>query len=128
MSHAEFLKSITDKEMERYDTERLLDKQIASQNKSTRNIIIAMAVVAFIGAGTTLLNTLLSTKNQPQPQLKNLRESSVAQKTLHQNKGTKSYTQTESVLTNVSSPNPTLNQTTNSGVESGKVTKKERSR
>ena len=80
---------------------------------------ISTILAALLGAG---FGFYLSTTNSPKISLSEPK----METTISATKSSK--IQKANALTNVSSPNPTLNQTTNRGVESGKVIKKERSR
>ena len=86
-----------------------------------------MIIGALMGAGATLATAILLSDIQKENPKTNPQKTTVSQKLAPQNKPTVPSKQAEVASTNASSPNPTLNQTTNSGVESNKAVIKKRS-
>lgn len=109
-------------------TREIYDKQ----SRLTLLLIVASIFAAVLGGAS---GAYFATKFQSQPQTtkpiqheQSIQSQAVEKTSAHQKKPSETSAQAEAVSTNASSPNPTLNQTTSSGVKLDKVTKKERSR
>lgn len=100
--------------------EALFKKQASLSKKLASFAFIGVLVGSGITTGYSYIQSILQNKSS-QP-------ISDSPKSVHHKEINELSTQMEIALKNVSSPNPTLNQTTNGGSDSEKVTKKERSR